>query len=94
MSQNSPKTSQKVTNYFQKNNNKAIILGVFVVSFCFVIFGSWVYLVTFLMPKEPVQSEIMQKRLKIDSKKYEGIMQSLANDQESKALSPSTNPFK
>ncbi|MDD3888239.1 MAG: hypothetical protein PHN19_05800 [Patescibacteria group bacterium] len=94
MTQNSPKKSQKVTEYLEKNSNKATIIGIFITSFCFVVFGAWIYFVTFLIPKEPTQSEIMLKRLKVDSKQYQEVIESLVKEQKTDTLLPNKNPFK
>ncbi|MFA6295798.1 MAG: hypothetical protein WC663_00410 [Patescibacteria group bacterium] len=94
MPQNSPKKSQNISDYFQNNNNKMIILGVFIISLLFIIFGTWIYFVTFIIPQEPVVSDITQKRLKIDTEQYQDVIQSLTNDQESITLTPNKNPYK
>lgn len=93
MPQNKPNTSQKFSKYFQKNSNKALILAIFIVSLCFIIYGFWIYIIIFLIPKEPLASEIMQKRLKIDTQQYQETIQYLTNDLEAQTPKIDKNPF-
>lgn len=93
MPQNNLKASKKIGKYFQENSNQALIIGIFFVSFCFIIFGFWIYTVAFLILKEPSATDVIQKRLKVDAKQYQEVIQYINNNLNSQVPKFDKDPF-
>ncbi len=69
--------SQKASQYLKENTARAIIILISLIALCLVIFGIWIYMISFMIPQKPASSEVMQKRLSINSKLYTEVMEQL-----------------
>ena len=94
MQNNKVKFTKKIGEYFQKSTTKVAIICVFIASFFLVVFGLWLYTITFLNPKNPSPDNIMQKRLKVDAKQYQDVITLLKMRKEKTIPAIIKDPFK
>ena len=88
-----PKSKEYTSKITKYTPTRIMIISVFIISLCLIIFGSWIYIITFFIPKEPTSDEIMQKRLSINSKLYVEVMENIKANKQVSSQEQYNDPF-
>ena len=90
---NNNKKPSKISSYFKENTSKTAVIIVLVIAFCTLIFGLWIYAVTFFVPKSPQAKDLSQKPLNINIQQYQKVITQMQDEQKTTVPKINKDPF-